>query len=48
MIGREIVASPSTVIFFASGLTFPQETASLICAPESEPSNSCAVVRYMA
>ena len=46
MIGRDIVASPSTVIFAASGFTFPQDTASRICAPEAEPSYSIAVVRY--
>lgn len=47
MMGREIVASPSTVIFLALSLTLPQETASRMRAPEREPSYSSAVVRYM-
>ena len=45
MMGREIVASPSTVTLSAVSFTFPHETASLTCAPESEPWNSCAVVK---
>ena len=45
MRGSDIVASPSTVIFLASSLTLPQETASLMRAPEREPSYSSAVVR---
>ena len=45
IIGSVIVASPSTVMYFAFYLTFPQLTASSSLAPEREPSYSSAVVR---
>ena len=38
IIGNITVASPSIVIKSASSLTFPHEIASLILAPEREPS----------
>ena len=41
--GNRMVASPETFTGRASARILPQETASSGCAPESLPSNSCAV-----
>ena len=42
--GRSTVMSPSTVTWWAVGLTFPHETASRVRAPERLPSHSTAEV----
>ena len=42
--GNNIVASPSTVMCDAFFPIFPHEIASLVLAPDREPSHSTAVV----
>ncbi len=45
MSGKRTVTSPSTVTCRAVALSFPQEIASRVLAPERLPSHSTAVVR---